>query len=67
MWPLNDKAMTGKLLSLFVMDVGWRAKSQKSSDDDFRRLLLVSAVSMYEFRCKTPQSDCETKRITSKN
>ena len=42
-------------------DVGWCAKSQKSSNDDFRRLLLYLVVLMYEFRGKTPQSGCETR------
>ena len=41
--------------------------SQKSSDDTLRRLLSGLVVSMNEIRGKTPQSGCETKRITSKN
>ena len=51
--------------SLFS-NVGWRSTSQKSSDDTFRRLLSGSVVLMDKIRGKTPQSGCETKRITSK-
>ena len=55
------------LSQYFFCDIDWRAKSQKSSNDDFRRLLSCLVVLMYKFRGKTPQSGCETKRITSKN
>ena len=39
---------------------------KKSSDNTLRRLLSGSVVSIDEIRGKTPQSGCETKRITSK-
>ena len=72
--PLEDFFLFGSLIlsvntlqHFLFSNIGWRTTSQKSSDDTFRRLLFGSVVSMYEIRGKTPQSGCETKRITSKN
>ena len=59
--------LSANLSQYFFGNIGWRAKSQKSSNGDFRSLLLCLIVSMYKFKGKTPQSGCETKRIASRN